>query len=94
MFLRAWNVNDLSPAGPEIVHSWGAYDFYHYTREARYLWFDETDQDVIVVAGDIFVVNTAFRRVSRSPSAPCKTAATPWVSADPEDSPIAAPAGH
>ena len=56
VFLRAWNVDDLSPAGPEIVHSWGAYDFYWYVREPRYLWFDRSDPDLIVVAGDTFVV--------------------------------------
>ncbi len=55
VFLRAWHVADLTPAGPEIVNSWGTYDDFRYAQEPRYFWFDAEAPDVLVVAGDIFV---------------------------------------
>ncbi|MGI9605770.1 MAG: BTAD domain-containing putative transcriptional regulator [Acidimicrobiales bacterium] len=55
VFLRAWDAVDLTPLGPEIVHSWGTYEEFRYAHEPRWFWFDHADPDVVVVAGDIFV---------------------------------------
>ena len=55
VFLRAWTTSDLTPAGPEIVHVWGEDDFNLVATPARRLWIDE-DDDVIVTAGESFVV--------------------------------------
>ena len=56
VFLRAWHTGDLRPAGPEIVHVWGDDDFNLVATRPGNFWHDDIDQDVLVVAGDSFVV--------------------------------------
>ncbi len=56
VFLRAWNVEDLSPTGPEIVNSWGPDDFNLAATPARWFWLDPAGPDVLVVAGDTYEV--------------------------------------
>lgn len=56
VFLRSWNVDDLSPAGPEIVNAWGEDDFNLVAARPATFWHDKAEPDVLVVAGDSFVV--------------------------------------
>lgn len=56
VFIRAWNAADLTPVGPEIVHSWGPDEFNLGAANPRWLWLDGTDDDVAVVAGDEYEV--------------------------------------
>ena len=56
VYLRSWNVEDLSPTGPEIVHSSGADLLNLFVGEPRNFWFEADDPDVVVVTGDASVV--------------------------------------
>jgi WD40 repeat protein len=65
VFLRAWNTSDLSPAGPEIVHMWGEDEFNLVATTAENFWLDEIDDDIIVVAGESFVVRWRMSTAER-----------------------------
>ena len=56
ILVRAWSTDDLSPLGPEIVNAWGEDDFNLVATRPSTFWFDELDADVLVVAGESFVV--------------------------------------
>lgn len=52
--IRGWSAQDLSPVGPQIVHYGGTYESFSYIQDPRHFWFDEADDDVIVIGSDIF----------------------------------------
>ncbi|MGI9645364.1 MAG: hypothetical protein ACR2O6_08665, partial [Ilumatobacteraceae bacterium] len=53
---QAWSTAELSPLGPAIINVWGEDDFNLVATRPAAFWFDERDADVVVVAGDSYVV--------------------------------------
>lgn len=53
--LRAWEVDDLRPLGPEIINTWGVDRLNQYAQYPQHVWFDPLGPDTIVTVGDTFV---------------------------------------